>query len=218
MESFNQRLQRLVSGTPDEVFFTILNSISNFALPQLVDATRAGFHRLALLGVHSVIQTVGEQIYGLKGDKATTFYLTHFVDGEHPDTKFSAIATDLHTLRNVHAHRWSSRLNHQVGLDASVNQGWWRDEAGLHINPVVFVEHVAAGFAADTAMWRMPRELSELNRLVRKYAFLRQWLELDRGELAQALKRLEASRDLVTALADEKRVRELIAREFEAAA
>lgn len=125
MESFERRLERFLSGSPDEIFFTILNSIHNFAVPQVVQATRAGLHRLALLGFHAVMQTVSEQIYGRRGTDATIFYLSNFVDGQAPDTRFSSIASEIHTFRNISAHRWSSGLNYEVGFDTTLERGWW---------------------------------------------------------------------------------------------
>jgi hypothetical protein len=184
VETFEDRLRRFLFGSPNEIFVTILNSISNFTLPQLRAASNAELYKLALLGAHSAMQTISEQIYGQHGVDATTFYLTNFVDGDGEDTQFSTIARELHAYRNVHAHRWSSRSNHAVGLDTNDRRGWWRDDEGLHINPVTFMTCFSAGFRADSPMWRMPRELDPLMRLIQKYKYLRQWLELEEDSAA----------------------------------
>lgn len=89
------------------------------------------------------------------------------------------------------------------------------DRAGLHINPAVLVSRFEAGFDQDSAMWRMPRQLDELFRLIRKYAFLRQWLELDQHDpLLAPLDRLIQCRDLSSALDQEREVRRMVRHRF----
>lgn len=198
METFEDRLRRFLFGSPNEVFLTILNSISNFTLPELCAATDAGLYNLSLLGAHSVMQIIGEQIYGKTGIEATTFYLKNFVDGDTDDTKFSTIAEELHTFRNVHAHRWSSRFNHAVGFDTGEEKGWWHDDDGLHINPIIFMKCFSAGFRGQNRM--MWRQFDELTALRRKYRYLRQWLEVEKDTpVWKEIRALEECTDLGTA-------------------
>lgn len=215
METFEARLKRFLFGPPDEVFLTILNSISSFSLQELKAATDGKLYSLALLGAHSVMQTIGEQVYGQAGVAATTFYLRNFVDGDTDDTRFSEIAKELHTFRNVHTHRWSSRFNHDVGFDTSKDHGWWRDDDGLHINPVVFMKCFSAGFMARRPMWTEWRAFDEVTAIQRKYSYLRRWFEVDKDtEAYKAVATLEGLADLDAVKKHEKNVQGTIMAHF----
>ena len=215
IESFQARLHRFLFNSPEEIFFTILNSISNFTLPELRVAIEADLYNLAFLGAHSVMQTISEQIYGKTGLKATRFYLENFVDGQTEDTRFSAIAEALHSFRNVHAHRWSSRLSHAVGFDTAIKGGWRRDGKDLHVNPIIFMEYFSAGFKAGGAMWIMPRKLDQLTALRRKYRYLRQWLELPKKDpILYDIRSLENCDDLGAAQKQEAAIQTLLTRRF----
>lgn len=216
MEKFKERLNRFLNGSTYEVFFTILNSISNFTLLELREATKVGLYHLALLGTHSVMQTIGEQIYGKKGLDATTFYLINFVDGNTGDTQFSRIAKELHVYRNINAHQWSSRFNHEVGLDTTEDRGWWRDDQGLHINPVVFMRCFTDGFEAHGPMLKTFLQRNELMALHRKYRYLCNWLDVDKNsQVSKEIKTLEKCADIPVAQQQEAVVRKSILAHFD---
>jgi hypothetical protein len=214
METFEDRLRRFLFNSPNEIFSTILNSISNFTIPGLRKVTEIELYEQALLGAHAVIQTIGEHIYGQYGIAATKFYLTNFVDGDAENAKFSAVADELHKFRNIIAHRWSSRSNYSVGLDISQAKGWWRDDQGLHINPRVFMQCFFDGFRTSSPMWKKPRELEELTCLKRKYRFLCQWLEIEKKTpIERQIQALEESTDLDVAKDWEQKIQRSILKE-----
>lgn len=215
METVEERLKRFLLNSPNEIFFTILNSISNFTVPEIRSASSRDLHNLAVLGVHGVAQTISEQIYGHTGLSATRFYLENFVDRPTDAVKFSDIAAELHSFRNIHAHRWSSRLSHHVGFNTTVAEGWKRDGDDIHFNPIVFITRFDAGFSAGSPMWEMPRRLEPLARLRQKYRFLRQWLELSSDDPVDVqLRSLGEAADLTTAERDEDVVRRALCARF----
>ncbi len=215
METFEDRLHRFLSGSPNEIFLTILNSISNFTLDQLRRATEAELYDLALLGAHAVAQTVAEQIYGRTGLAATKFYLENFVGGDVEDRRFSLIAKEFHHYRNVHAHRWSSRSSHSMGFDVEMEKGWVRDTDGLHVNPRVFMEGFATGFGAGGPMWTMPRALDRLSALRRKYRYLGQWLELEPDDpIFAEIRALDECKDAPAAITQEGVIRARVLASF----
>jgi hypothetical protein len=182
MEAFEARLKRFLYNSPNEVFYTILNSIKNYTLPELKAATNVGLYRLAFLGAHAVMQTISEDIYAKKGFDATKFYLKNFVDGTNPGTDFSTIAKDLHDYRNTYAHQLSSRPNHSVGFDTSLMEGWRRDVDGLHINPVLFMDCFIGAFHSGELL-KLPLKFNELTALQRKYSYLQCWLDLPKHDV-----------------------------------
>jgi hypothetical protein len=215
VETFEKRLNRFLNGSPNEVFFTILNSVLNSFLPELRNATEAGLYNLVLLGAHSVMQTIGEQIYGKKGLDATAFYLINFVDGNTEDTQFSIIAKDLHLYRNINAHQWSSRSNHEVGLDTTQEKGWWRDDQGLHINPVIFMRCFSNGFERQGPMLRNFIQCDALRALRRKYCYLYRWLEIDKNSsVSKEMKNLDACMDLASAKQQETIIKKSVLEHF----
>lgn len=216
MESFDARLTRFLFNSPNEIFFTILNSFDNFVLPELRRVAEAQLFNLAFLGVHAVAQTISDQIYGRTGVDATRYYLESFVDGPGDEVRFADIADQLHSFRNVHAHRWSSRSSHSVGFDRTIAEGWLRDGDGLHVNPVVFMNRFSFGFRAGGPMWHMPRALDTLFALHRKYRYLRNWLELERADtLHTIICSLEQSETMERAVEIEPQIQAEICARFD---
>jgi hypothetical protein len=110
LEPHQKRILRFLDGSPDEIALTLLNSISNFFLPDLRFVGEHKKDRLVFLGTHAIIQIVSKHLFGKRGLDATEFYLRHFVDGEVVHLQFSKISRILHEMRNVLAHQWLSAL------------------------------------------------------------------------------------------------------------
>ncbi len=116
METFEQRLQRFKSEEPAEFIETILLSIQNSFIPELVIASENRCSDLLILGIHSVIETVSENIFLKKGVSGFKFYLENFVDADKEGFRFSEIADVLNDLRNIIAHQKISKLGHSFWI------------------------------------------------------------------------------------------------------
>lgn len=181
METFEARLRRFLVNEPEEVFGTVLNSIHNFFNNQLEKAGERQLDELIFLGTHAVMQTVSEKMFGISGLAGTEFYLKNFVDhATIPDRQFSAIASDIHHNRNVKAHLWLSGSLHDFAVDYRHPEGWKRDRDVLSLNPTVYLEQFLAGF--NGPIWKWEKLASEEIFIVQKYRYLRDWLELPKGD------------------------------------
>jgi hypothetical protein len=60
------------------------------------------------------MQMVSENMFDLTGLDGTKSFLSHYVDGADNDRKFSLVADEIHSLRNVLAHQGYSSLQHRV--------------------------------------------------------------------------------------------------------
>lgn len=166
------------------------------------------------MGIHAVMQTVGEIIFGLTGLEATNFYLEHFVDGESEDLRFSNIATILHDMRNVLAHRWTSAAAYRYAIDYREKKGWWKGSDGIHINPSVYFESFKERYPYSKPDRDYRRLVTEEELRSRKYRFIINWLELEgKHPLRAKVKKLST---LTAAKADalEKEIQNQIAKEY----
>lgn len=73
METFEQRLQRFKNEEPVGFIETILLSIQNNFIPQLDTALENKFNDLLILGIHSVIKTISENIFLKKVKRVLNF-------------------------------------------------------------------------------------------------------------------------------------------------
>src|SRR5438128_6298272 len=96
MESFKQRLKRFVDQDELEIPGWLTVSMQNYILPEIHVAKNNGLFQLVFLGTHSIIQTVSEKLFDVRGPAGTKFYLENFVDGDTRDRKFSLISDDIH--------------------------------------------------------------------------------------------------------------------------
>jgi len=182
METFEDRLRRFLFGAVREIPLTLLNSIANFFLPQIQEAGKQQLDYLVLLGAHSIIQIVAEQIFGQHGPSGTGFYLRQFVDTGTPDRTYSAIYTDIHEFRNVIAHRWMSGGGHFLAIDYTISGGFEKRGPHLHFNPAIFLEDFSAGFGARGRIWGYQKLTTDDDLLIRKYEFIADWLKLPRKD------------------------------------
>ena len=165
------------SQGPEELFGTIVTSLHNYLLiRQVKPAAEQELEYLVFLGTHAVMQTVGEWIFGLRGIEGTRFYLEHFVDVPTPeDKRFSSIVSDIHDLRNIHAHQWFSAHLHQIAFDYRISEGWKLEGQKLHINPRLYASQFIERFPS---VYDFSRHTTAQNLRVQFYHFLMRWLDL----------------------------------------
>ena len=127
--------------------------------------------------------------------------MEHFADGPTEDRRFSTIAAEIHDVRNLIAHRRYSKTQHEVQYFADdIPEGWRREtDDSLTINPALYSIQVEDAFRTATlysTFCQQPR----LDLLLRKYGFVRQWLDLDKNDgitkAIKALDRLDPAADL----------------------
>ncbi len=216
MEPLKARLSRFLYKGVDEIPLTLLNSISNFLLPDLRSAGEQKLDRLIFLGTHAIIQTVGKHIFDRTGKDATRFYLEHFVDGTESHLKFSEIADLIHELRNVLAHQWLSYRSYSYAIDYRISEGWAHGPDGIHINPSVYLDQFLKGFDADDKIWSYRDLLTERERLLVKYRYITHWLGLKgKHPICQDVKRLATLTDGDPLAGAERSVREMIEKKYD---
>ena len=212
MEEFEARLGRFLRHHPEELFGTVLNSIHNFFNPRLRKAGEHELDELVLLGIHAVMQTVGEKMFDKTGPTSTEFYLKNFVDhAAIADRQFSRVASDVHAIRNIKAHLWMSSRLHDLIVDYTQSEGWKRIGSSLSLNPAIFLEQYLEGF--NGAIWRWEELESPDFFVVQKYRYLRDWLELPKGDpIRVAIEKLEHTSPTLSA--DEAAIKRLIKARF----
>jgi len=146
METYEQRLKRFKNSSPIVFIETILLSIQNNFIPQLDTALENKLNDLLILGIHSVIETISENIFLKKGKDGFKFYLENFVDVDKNGFRFSEIADVLNDLRNIIAHQKISRLGHSFGYDYNIDVGYKKDNTIIYLNPLIFLEQFKSGF------------------------------------------------------------------------
>lgn len=149
METFSQRLQRFSNNSPVEFIETILNSIHNFYIPELSIAYHNKQSNLLILGIHSIIETISENVFLKKGVAGFKFYLENFVDGNADGFRFTEIADDLNDWRNVIAHQYISKLGHSLGYDYALSVGYKIDNDIILINPALMFDQFEGAFQAS---------------------------------------------------------------------
>lgn len=215
MEPFKERLGRFLYVGVDEIPLTLLNSISNFFLPDLRLAGEQKLDRLIFLGTHAIIQTVGKHIFNQTGKDATRFYLEHFVDGTESHLKFSKIADLIHELRNVLAHQWLSHQSYSYAIDYRIEQGWIHGPDGIHINPAVYLDQFIKGFGGGGKIWGYRDLLTDRERLLLKYRYITHWLGLRHNHpICQGVQQLTTVPDGDPLHRAERRIQDMIAKEY----
>ena len=179
METFKQRLKRYVDNESLEIFGWLTVYLHNSYWGEIYAAKENRQYHSVYLLTHALIQMISENMFGFRSKQATKFYLENFVDGDTPDTKFSSITDDIHDARNVMAHQGYSSLQHQVEYFADdMAEGWKYDNGSILINPKVYGGRFEAAFGNGKIVQRY-EQLTNETRIIRKYKFIRQWLQLD---------------------------------------
>ncbi len=182
MELFEDRLRRFVTGNVCEIPSYLLSAIASFVLPEIRTAKDNKLDYIIFLSTHAVIQTVGEKIYGKKGESCTKFYLENFVDQLANDRKFSLISREIHEMRNVLAHQLVSGETHKIAFNYTISEGWKRDSDLLHINPEIYAEEFIGAFETGGRIWNYDRLISADELRLKKYYFLKDYLGLDKKD------------------------------------
>ena len=176
MDTFDQRLKRFENNSPIEFIETILDSIHNFFIPELKIASENKQSNLLILGIHSIIETISENIFLQNGVNGFKFYLENFVDGDKEGFKFSEIATELNDWRNIIAHQYISKLGHSFGYDYSLNVGYKVDNSVVLLNPQILFEQFISAFEnknqTKASIWNYQNFLTEQQREEAKKKFI----------------------------------------------
>jgi hypothetical protein len=195
MESFEDRLRRFVKGADREFALTIFMMVRNVLLVEVEEAAKKHLLTLIFLGMHAAMQMVAEKVFGLKAIDATKFYLEQFVDDTAPDRKYSMIAAELHEQRNVMAHQGFSSTQHVIAYDWGLTAGFEWQGRTLHLNPDTYIADFIAGAARYSKV--ATKLVTDFEMAKRKYAFVRDWLDLPKGEpLDDLLKNVKTFSDL----------------------
>lgn len=187
MEAFEKRLKRFISDDL-EIFGWMTIMMQN---GEVNKALQSGLYQCVILSTHSIIQTIGQNLFGLSGLDGTRFYLENFVDEGSGDRKFSTIAEEIHEMRNAIAHLGYSSLLHEIELDNESAEGWRRDGDVTKINLRIYCELFDEAFRQGRHI-KTYKTLSRVERTKRQYSFIRKWLGLDKGShLVREINRLE---------------------------
>jgi hypothetical protein len=212
MQDWKDRLKSFL-GSDSEWAGYIYMTTWNDLLPEIVEAAKRHMLVMTFLGTHAAIQTVGEKVFGLEGEGATRFYLEHFVDKTSADRKYSTVASQVHNIRNIMAHRGYSKSQHFTGYDWGLPGGfaWVGDQ--FRINPDRYVEDFVDGSGDYAKVQR--KVVSKDDLLRRKYGFIRSWLELPKGDaLHLKVKTFQSLPDLAALRSAEPALRKIIEQKY----
>lgn len=175
MEDKTKRLKRFQSGPPIEIMETLLNSLDNYFNREIGQAANSKLWTLVILGIHAVALTIAEGIFNKRGLTGFTFFLESFIDTPDEGCDFSAIATDMHTHRNVIAHQWLSSSGYKLGYDFGMKKGWEKRGDVIFFNPTKYYELYKKAFSAGGKIWSYEQLLTQNDaedskrRLIKKY-------------------------------------------------
>ena len=176
MEDRARRLKRFLDGEPLEIIETLLNSIDNFFNKREIDvAASSNLWLLVILGIHAVALTVSDGLFNKDGHKGFHFFLKSFVDTEKEGFNFSEISKEIHTYRNIIAHRWLSDFGYDFGFDYKMVKGWEKRGDTVYFNPRLYYEAYNKAFGAGGKIWQYDKLLSKeeaqktKERLIKKY-------------------------------------------------
>jgi hypothetical protein len=189
--------------------------MQNYFLRELQVAKDGKLYVCVFLCTHAIIQTIAENMFGRKGRDGTRFYLENFVDGSIPDRRFSSVSDDIHEMRNAFAHQGYSGVQHRVELNDEMAEGWKADSGTIFINPAIYADQFEEAFRRGAHVELYRRSFSEEERMILKYKFIRNWLDLDRGNaITQEIKRLESCTTAHDISAQETVIQRMIFRDY----
>jgi hypothetical protein len=214
METFEKRLKRYTDENDLEIFGWLTILMQNPYLHELHLAKVNRLYHCVYLFTHAIMQTVAENMFGLKGKDGTKFYLENFVDGATPDRQFSLISDDIHHVRNVIAHQGYSSAQHTVEYFCDeIPEGWKRDSNTVLINPRIYAEQFEKAFTTGAHVQKYC-QLADEERTKRKYQYIRQWLQLKSNPISQEIKKLEACTKMSDIRIHEAVIRKMIYKEY----
>lgn len=215
MQSWKQRLKSLIDSENREIPLMLQNSINLFFLPELREAKQSNLDQLVFLGTHSIIQTISGKIFSKKGKKGTKFYLENFVDESASDKKFSLISDYIHSMRNVIAHQWFSIQRHDIEINPKMEFGWKFSNPVLRINPIIYADQFIAGFKSGKIYRKYCQLLTEKEKVICKYNFIRDWLGLGKSHpISLEIKKLRSFAGINQIKAQEKLIKKMMYKEF----
>lgn len=175
MEDKQKRLARLSNGSPVEIIETLLNSMHNFFMGEINQASADGLIYLVILGDHAMALTIAEGLFGKAGPTGYKLFLEKFIDQDKEGFNFSEISQDIHNWRNVIAHQWLSASGYDLGIDLDMKLGWQVREGITYFNPKLYHEAFNNAFAGGGKIWQYKKILTEEEmekakvRLLKKY-------------------------------------------------
>lgn len=163
MEPLAKRIARFQNGHPTEIIDTLLNSIDNHFNNEIRLTTQDNHYQTSLmfLGIHAVALTISESFFNLSGPVGYKKFLESYVDGNSENTKFSDIATSIHSWRNILAHQWLGIGGYNVGYDYMQSEGWVSRDDIIFINPKIYCEQYLSAFASGGRIWDFAVRFSE---------------------------------------------------------
>lgn len=176
IEDRTKRLKRFKNGPPIEIIETLLNSIDNFFNKREIDvAAYSNLWLLVILGIHAASLTISHGLFNKDGHEGFKHFLKTFVDSNEEGFNFSEISWEIHTYRNIVAHRWLSDFGYDFGLDFEMTKGWQKRGGVLYFNPKLYYQAYNNAFGAGGKIWQYDKlmtqeELEEAKeRLLKKY-------------------------------------------------
>lgn len=154
-ETREQRLKRFTDSPPIEVIETIINSMANYFINELrttFDNQTNHQTSLMFLGTHSIALTLAHGFFGKSGENGYKLFLENFIDGDTPETKFSAVAHEIHEWRNVIAHRWINVAGHSFSYDFDMPEGWKVEGEFLLVNPKIYLDQFLKAFGSGGSL------------------------------------------------------------------
>lgn len=163
MEPIANRIGRFQNSHPIEIIETLLNSIDNYLNNEIRLTVEGENYQTSLLflGIHSVALTIAEAFFNLNGPDGYKKFLESYVDGDTSDTKFSSVATQIHSWRNILAHQWLGVGGYDIGYDYEQKEGWVNHGSVIFINPKIYCEHYLKAFAAGGSIWDYDKHFTE---------------------------------------------------------
>jgi len=157
MEDKTKRFKRLQSS-PIEAIETLLNSIDNGINLEIEKARDSKLYNLMFLGIHAAMLTIAESVFSERDKDGYKFFIQSFTD---PKAKIIEIADNLHSWRNVVAHRWLSQIGHEITFDESIKQVWEKKDGVLVLNPKLYCDQYIKAFDSNSKLWDYEQLLTE---------------------------------------------------------
>lgn len=163
IEPLKKRISRFQNGHPIEIIETLLNSIANFFNNEIRLTTANDNYQTSLLflGIHAVALTISEGFFNKKGPEGYKLFLEKFIDGKTPDTRFSQIAEQIHSWRNILAHQWLGIDGYDIGYDYNSKLGWEKRNGTIFINPRIYSEYYLKAFGLNGRLWDYQKMFTE---------------------------------------------------------
>lgn len=193
METFKERLKRYTDRDALDTFGWLRMLIQNHHVPELRSAAEQKLYQCVYLMAHAIMQTVSETMFDKSGFDGTDFFLRTFVDPTGQGPQFALIASEIHEVRNLIAHRAYSGLQHTVEYFADdITEAWKKDGGVLLINPAIYSSRIEQVFWSSI-VYKTFEALPEKDRLQRKYGFIAKWLQLGpKDPLTLSIKKLNS--------------------------